>query len=254
VEQPDGTVVLTDFDGTLAPIVTDPTAVQPLPGATGVLARLGASYARVAVVSGRPVSFLAERLAGVPGVRLVGLYGFEVLDRDGRVVTVAEAERWRPVVAGVVARLEAVVPPGAWIESKGLTVTAHWRGAPTWGTEAAERVAAEASTTGLVAHAGRMSLELRPPMAVDKGSVVTGLASGHRAACFLGDDLGDLPAFAALDRLAGGGMATVSVAAVDAESAPEVAASATLAVPGPVGALAVLRWLADAAEAGGAAG
>jgi hypothetical protein len=45
-------------------------------------------------------------------------------------------------------------------------------------------------------------------------------------------------------------VAAVSVAAVDAESAPEVAAAAAVSVPGPEGALAVLRWLADAADGG----
>ncbi len=40
-----------------------------------------------------------------------------------------------------------------------------------------------------------MSVELRPPVKTDKGTVVDELASGLGAACFFGDDLGDLPAF-----------------------------------------------------------
>ena len=248
---PGDTAVLTDFDGTLAPIIEDPTAVRALPGAIEVLNRLVVSYAVVAVVSGRPVSFLGERLAGTSGVRLIGLYGLEQVDASGALVEVPEAERWRPAVTGVVERLRAVAPEGAWIESKGLTVTAHWRKVPGWATEAGALVAAEAAATGLVPHVGRMSLELRPPVDVDKGTVVAALAAGHRAVCFLGDDFGDLPAFAALGRLASeAGVAAVSVAAVDAESAPEVEAAAAVSVPGPEGALAVLRWLADAADGG----
>jgi trehalose 6-phosphate phosphatase len=71
------------------------------------------------------------------------------------------------------------------------------------------------------------------------------LSRGARSACFLGDDVGDLPAFAALDRLAAQvGTAVVKVAAADQESPPEVTESADLIVEGPPGALRLLRWLA----------
>jgi len=88
---PGDTAVLTDFDGTLAPIVEDPTAVRALPGAIEVLNRLVVAYAVVAVVSGRPVSFLTERLAGTSGVRLIGLYGLEQVDASGARVEVPDA-------------------------------------------------------------------------------------------------------------------------------------------------------------------
>jgi trehalose 6-phosphate phosphatase len=249
VAEPRATAVLTDFDGTLAPIVADPATVRPLPGAAETLARLVRSFGLVAVVSGRPVAFLVDRLGPAAGaVSLVGLYGLE-RRVGGAVAVLPDAEPWRRVVAGVVGRLERTVPAGVWVEPKGLTVTVHWRAAPDRAPEAESLVAAEVATTGLLPHPGRMSVELRPPIDVDKGSAVTGLAEGFRSACFLGDDLGDLPAFAALDRLSSEGVATVAVAAVDGESSPEVAAAADLVVDGPGGALAVLRWLADAADA-----
>ena len=69
--------VLTDFDGTLAPIVDDPEAARPLDGVAPVLARLGLRYRVVAVVSGRPVAYLLDRLGSPKGVTLVGLYGLE---------------------------------------------------------------------------------------------------------------------------------------------------------------------------------
>jgi len=91
---------------------------------------------------------------------------------------------------------------------------------------------------------------------VDKGTAVEQLTEGFRAAVYLGDDLGDLPAFAALHRLsATGEVATIRVAAVDDEAAPEVADAADVRVNGPRGAAAVLRWLADHAPVrGGSAG
>ncbi len=70
--------------------------------------------------------------------------------------------------------------------------------------------------------------------------------AGCSAACYLGDDLGDLPAFAALEHLASvEGLTTVSVAVVDSESAPEVAEAADVVLGGPLEALNTLRWLAQ---------
>jgi len=94
-----------------------------------------------------------------------------------------------------------------------------------------------------------MAIELRPPVDLDKGRVVERLAQRCTAACFVGDDSGDLVAFEALDRLAAQGMRTVRVAVAAEESPPELRASADLVLAGPVEALAVLRELAVAAGA-----
>ena len=85
-------------------------------------------------------------------------------------------------------------------------------------------------------------------MTIDKGRVVETVAAGCTAACFAGDDAGDLPAFAALDRLARKGMAVVKVAVATDESPPALAAAADLVVAGPTDALALLAGLAEGAE------
>ena len=246
VADPSSTAILTDFDGTLAPIITDPAAVQPLPGMASTLNRLAAQFGLVAVVSGRPVSFLSERLTVVDEVALVGLYGFERSGARGEVIVEPEAEKWRSVVEHAARRLKEELPADVTVESKGLTVAVHWRSVPAMAGIAAAAVEREAAGTGLKAHPGRMNLELRPPLDIDKGSAVGALVHGYSAACFVGDDLGDLPAFAALDRAsAAEGISTVTIAAVDNESPPEMAAAADVVVSGPQGALDVLRWLAD---------
>jgi trehalose 6-phosphate phosphatase len=87
-------------------------------------------------------------------------------------------------------------------------------------------------------------------LAIDKGSVTERLLEDCSAACYLGDDLGDLPAFAALAQAATvGRTATVAVAVADDESAPAVLEAADLVLHGPVEAFAALNWLAG--EAGG---
>jgi trehalose 6-phosphate phosphatase len=94
-----------------------------------------------------------------------------------------------------------------------------------------------------------MAVELRAPVAIDKGSTVERLAGGGGAACFLGDDAGDLAAFAALDRLAATGLVTVKVAVADEESPPALVADADVVVRGPHRAIELLGRLADAAGA-----
>ena len=257
---PAATAVVSDFDGTLSPIVDHPDSARPLPGAGELLARLARRFGMVAVVSGRPASFLLEHLAvdgdrtgagtDVPTPRFVGLYGLEVATGDGRITSDPSAAQWRSVIDDVVARLRSSAPAGALDESKGLAVTVHWRTAPDAESWATAAVAAEAERSGLRPHPGRMSLELRPPLDVDKGSVTTALLRGCTAACYFGDDLGDLPAFAALAAAAHDGVATVAVAVADDESPPEVLEAADVVLHGPGEAFAALEWLAGAAGDG----
>ncbi len=249
---PSTTAVVTDFDGTLAPIVEDPTAARPLDGVTAVLQRLSEAFAVVAVVSGRPASFLQEHLVTSAGsashvqrLQLVGLYGLESIGPDGSVVLDESAMAWLPVVAEAAGRIRAEAPDGVLVEVKGAAVTVHWRRVPEAEGWIMGRIADESSKTGLVGHLARRSVELRPPLSIDKGTVLRRLTAECTAGCFLGDDIGDVPAFVELARLsADEGMATVGVAVIDEETAPEVEASANISVTGPQGALGVLQWLA----------
>ena len=96
-------------------------------------------------------------------MQLVGLYGLERSGPDGPIKPEREAERWRPAVEAAAERLASGAPTGVLVEPKGLTVTVHWRQAPDAGDVGQAAVAAEADRTGLRAHLGRFSVELRPP-------------------------------------------------------------------------------------------
>jgi trehalose 6-phosphate phosphatase len=254
--RPATSAVLTDFDGTISPIVTNPHEARPVGGAGAVLAALARRFAEVAVVSGRSVAFLAEHLGVDPPtdpahrVRLVGLYGLEQSWGDGPVTRDPGAEAWQPAVDAAAASLRRDAPSGVLVEPKGLAVTVHWRRAPEAEAWVGDVVAAEVARSGLRAHPGRLSVELRPPLDIDKGSVVRDLAGSCSAACYFGDDLGDLPAFAALAAMRSGAVRTVSVAVLDAESDPAVAEAADVTVTGQGEALDALAWLAGAASDG----
>lgn len=239
---PGRSAVITDFDGTLAPIVSNPEDSRAIDGAPELLARLADTYGRVAVVSGRPVAFLADRLIDDPRVELRGLYGLES-SRPGTVDDRVEA--WRDAVNAVAARADAEAPPGVTVERKGLTVTLHYRNVPDAGPWVASWTADQAGATGLDRHPARMSWELVPPVPVDKGSTVLSLAEGFDSVCFIGDDRGDLPAFGALDLLAEGGAYALKVVVESDEVPPELLREADLTVQGPAGVMELLELLAQ---------
>ena len=241
---PGGSGVFTDFDGTLAAIVDDPASARPLPGAADLLGALARHYGRVGVISGRPAAFLGEHLGG-RGLFLSGLYGLEFVEGH-EVRAIEEAEPWRPVVEDVVAAADGAGIP---VERKGLAVTVHYRTDPSREAEVRAWAEEQAKATDLAVHPARMSYELRPPMKLDKGTVLTGAAEGRRQVCFLGDDVGDLTAFDALDRMAADGATVVRVGVESPEAPDELLERADVTVDGPDGSLDVLRALLPDADA-----
>lgn len=235
--------VFSDFDGTLAPIVDDPAQARPYPGAVDALDRLRRRFGRVGVVSGRPLAFLDDRLGG-HGLTLSGLYGLETRDGD-ELVPDDEAERWRPVVEDVIARTAETEVTGVHFEPKGLSVAVHFRTSPSAARAAEEWAEDEAARTGLVVHRGRMAFELRPPVPTSKGSTVAAMLDDIDAACFLGDDHGDLPAFDVLDELAARGGRAVRVAVGSDEAPAELLERADLVAEGPEQVVALLDRLAS---------
>ncbi|HZQ27833.1 MAG TPA: trehalose-phosphatase [Acidimicrobiales bacterium] len=252
VENPARAGILTDFDGTLAPIVDHPGAARPLPGAVELLHDLARHYRRVAVISGRPAAFLVAQLhladedevneGEAPGEGLVvsGLYGLEVAMGDA-ITAHPDCDLWRPMVERVADEADEQAPTGVFVERKGLSVTLHYRTAPEAEAWVQRWAASAAGWSGLIEHPARMSVELRPPIPVDKGRVVEELAERLDAACFFGDDVGDLPAYEALDRLHAKGVATLKVVVRSPEAPPELLATADVLVDGPTGALDLLR-------------
>jgi trehalose 6-phosphate phosphatase len=225
--EPERAALLLDVDGTLAPIVPRPEDAAVPPGTRAELERLRGRYALVACISGRPGEE-AERIVGVPGLRYVGEHGLE-LD--------PAADEW---AAAVAAFADSVPWPA---ERKPLTVSFHYRTAPD--REEAERVLGEAAERarreGLVPRWGRLVLEVRPPLATNKGTAVGALLGerGLRRALYAGDDTTDLDAFHALDGL----QLAVRVAVVTPEAPAGLREAADVVVGGPAELLELLRAL-----------
>ncbi|CAN5820437.1 trehalose-phosphatase [soil metagenome] len=242
---PKASGVLTDFDGTLAPIVDEPADARPMEGVCEVLGALAKRFRRVAVISGRPVSFLEPHLP--PKVVISGLYGLEVSEQ-GKHRDHPSAGAWREVVADVASLSEARGPAGMRVEPKHLSITLHYRMHPEIEHEVEAWARRKAGRAGLSCRRAKMSFELHPPIATDKCTAVGELSKGLKALCFIGDDYGDLSAFDAFDRLAREGRTAVKVAVRSAEAPEEILQRADLVVDGPDGALDLLRHLANQAH------
>lgn len=239
-ERPALAAVVLDFDGTLSPIVDVAAEARPVDGAVELLDRLAGRLGLVAVMSGRPVDFLRPLLP--PSVVLSGLYGLEVV-RDGVRSDLPGAGAWREVVADVARISVDRGPQGMVVEPKGLSLTLHYRTRPDVAPAVVAWAETQAARSGLVARPAKMSVELHPPIAADKGTALEALTAGLAAVCYAGDDQGDLPAFDALDRLAAAGVHTLRVAVASPEAPPELLERADLLVDDPAGLVDLLRRL-----------
>jgi trehalose 6-phosphate phosphatase len=237
-----------DFDGVLAPIVADPaTSALPEPVAVS-LRRLASRLGLVAIISGRPAAFLAERVT-VSGVTLLGSYGMEQVQDGVRQLDPA-VERWLAPVrtAGRALVEEFAGSEGIRVEEKSVSVAVHWRQAPDHDAAAArvrQATTRLADELGLQLEPGKLVEELRPPVEVDKGSAITDLLSAHpelTVVAYAGDDLGDLPALRAAR--AAGGYALVIDHGQETDPRLLAAADETFA-----GTSAFADWLARLADA-----
>jgi trehalose 6-phosphate phosphatase len=248
---PARSAVLLDVDGTLAPIVRHADdAHVPEPTRTQLIA-VAKRYGMVACVSGRQAA-TARRIVSLGSIAYVGNHGAELLAPGGTEVELdpevaAHEERVRRFAREVwTDELHRLRVRG---EDKRAIAAYHWRGAPDEaGAEAAVRdVAEQAEAAGLVTHWGRKVLEVRPPVALDKGRGVRRLLAGRGldAALYVGDDLTDLDAFEGLRALRREGDlgAALCVGVRSDETPPALADAADLLVDGPLGVRALLEAL-----------
>ncbi|MER6530361.1 trehalose-phosphatase [Streptomyces sp. NPDC001508] len=254
IARPRTAVIGLDFDGTLAPIVADPEQARAHPDAVPALAALAPKVASIAVVTGRPAGVAVRHggFAGVPGLEHLVVLGHYGAERWDAVSGTVSAPAPHPGVAAVRAELPGFLDRigawrGTWIEEKGRAVAVHTRRAedPQAAFEALRGPLADLATRhGLIVEPGRLVLELRPP-GMDKGVALLEYVReiGAASVVYGGDDLGDLPAFAAVDKLRSDGVPGLLVCSGSSE-VTELAERADLVVGGPAGVVRLLRTLA----------
>jgi trehalose 6-phosphate phosphatase len=260
LHSPADTLIGLDFDGTLAPIVDDPEQAYADPAAVAALGRLGQRVGAVVVITGRPVR------------TVVRLGGFDAVDGLGSMVVLGQygVERWNaaqdcyvlPPEPDEVVALADELPgllaslglAGARVEHKGRAVGVHTRtmADPAQAfAQLEEPIRALAERHGLRVEPGKNVWEIRASE-VDKGAALRSAVAetGARQVVFAGDDLGDLPAFQAVQGLRKDGVAGLLVCSASYEEDALVAVSDVI-LDGTSGVAEWLTALADAIDAAG---
>jgi trehalose 6-phosphate phosphatase len=243
--------VLLDVDGTLAPIVRHADDADVPEPTRARLIEVAKRYRVVACVSGRRAA-TARRIVALGSIAYLGNHGSELL-RPG-----AKEAEVEPDVAAYGRRVRAFAEQ-AWTqelhrlrvraEDKDVIAAFHWRGAPD--EQAAEAAVAEvaeaAQARGFTTHWGRKVLEIRPPVALDKGRGIQRLLRDAEvdAGLYVGDDRTDVDAFRGLRaEVAAGRLQSAVCVGVRSEETPEVLeAEADVLVDGPLGVRDMLQAL-----------
>lgn len=240
--------VLADFDGTLSPIVTDPALARPVPGVAEALERLAWRGVTVAIITGRaPLD--ARAMLGAAGLLIVGNHGTEWLRPGSETATTGlDPAEIRASLATALDRLPRL--DGVPVEDKGLSASVHYRNAaePEAARAAILEGLGDVGELGLELRHGRMSVELRPVGAGDKGTAAREVVARHglRGVVVLGDDVTDLDMFLALTELRDAGRLRVAVIGVGGgggEVPASVAEAADVVLDGPEQAAALLDAL-----------
>jgi trehalose 6-phosphate phosphatase len=249
--------LFTDIDGTISRIAPTPEEATLLPGIAALLGRSIAAFDLVAIVSGRAAED-AARMVGIDELLYIGNHGLEWYQPStGSLVVNPAALPWLPRVDRVLHEISAPLEkrwPGLRVESKGATAAIHLRGTGAPAVAAAEvyrDALAAAEGTGLRVTQGRMVVELRPAVDIDKGSAVAAMIRERSlaAALYLGDDRTDLDAFRELRVLTEEGACQgISVAVRSDEVGADVAAVADVEVAGVEQVPAFLSWLLEPTE------
>jgi trehalose 6-phosphate phosphatase len=251
--EPGRTAILTDVDGTLAPIVERAEDAAVPAAAREALAALSERYALVGCISGRRAEE-ARRLVGLDSLAYAGNHGLELLMPGEEVPQPDPSIAGRETeAAGFLAGLDGgrLGGVGLRLEDKGPIQALHWRGSDEEATaeSRAHEIANEAGKAGLEPRWGRKVLELRPAGGGGKDGAVASLLAeeGLDRATYAGDDRTDLDAFRRLRQLHEEGRlsAAVRVGVLSAEAPAELAEESDVTVSGLDGWLAILQWLAE---------
>ena len=244
--------LFSDVDGTLSAIAPTPETAVLLPEVADLLTQARSAFDLVAVVSGRAVAD-ARQMVNVPDILYIGNHGLEYLNEDGVTMHVRpEAEPWVRAINHVLASVQSPLTeryPGLRVERKGVTASIHLRGLeePYKAEDAIYQAITEAANPkGLRVTRGKLVVELRPPLDIDKGVAIESFIRerGLRSALYLGDDQTDIDAFRTLRRLTEEGACLgIAVAVLHGEAPENLATEADIALDAVEVVPGFLRWL-----------
>ncbi|MBV8674267.1 MAG: trehalose-phosphatase [Acidobacteriaceae bacterium] len=199
-------VLLLDYDGTLAPFRMERDRAYPYPGVVSLLEQIvNRKKTRTVIISGRPVAEVKDLLSPLNGIEMWGAHGLERISADG--IYQQAPIPWNALELLSKARdwvIKANLIPLAEVKPGGIAI--HWRGMPQIEVDEVEArlmsgwaLIAESPELKLLQFESGLELRVAHP---DKGNAVEAIMeeSGSTAEiAYLGDDLTDEDSFQALN-------------------------------------------------------
>lgn len=235
--------LITDVDGTISEIAPSPALAKASPECRKQLRKLVTELALVAAVSGRP-SIEVKNMVGIEGMVYVGNHGLERW-QDGNLILNEGLESYKERISTVRKELEGLLSiKGLAIEDKGVAIAVHYRNCPNVSTvrdTILNKVADSKSGGDFQIIEGKMVVELRPSVNINKGSAIKDLINEYKleGGLYLGDDSSDLDAFRVMHKP---GFCAVGVVAD--ETPDEVLREAEFTLNGVPDVARFLKWLA----------
>lgn len=243
--------LLTDLDGTLSELVSNPQDSVVSPQVREPLAALCRKLHLVAVITGRS-ALQARRIVAIDELVYVGNHGLEQWEK-GELSVPAGVEAHLQVLGELKLSLQSKLAiPGVSFEDKGVSFAIHYRNARD--PEEAGRLVQEAvdqeGGEAFQQVGGKMVINILPPVDLTKGTAALDLVERHglESLVYIGDDVTDLDAFRAVDRLVKAGRCEglkIGVSGADAPGEIADEADYTLGGVGEVGWF--LDWLSATA-------
>jgi trehalose 6-phosphate synthase/phosphatase len=196
-----------DYDGTMSPLCEHPSKAVLSPAMRQAFeACVRRKDTEVMVVSGRSLADV-RAMVGNDDVTYAGNHGLEISGPGLPDFRHPDLGHYENAVNALARSLESAAVAGAWVETKGPTLTFHYRAVP---EERQTHLAAQARSiirdAGFQARDAHAAVEARPPIGWDKGQAVLHLVrqrygpgwSAHTRAIYMGDDDTDEDAFRVL--------------------------------------------------------
>lgn len=199
--------IFLDYDGTLTPIVATPDLAVLSDEMREIVRKLSFLY-KVSIVSGRTTDDVKSKVR-IDDIFYAGSHGFEIVDPDGNVEVNEEAKAIRPLIDMVHKKLSDRLKgvEGALVEHVKYTISSHYRMVSDEDFPKVEKAVESIleEHPNLRKTSGKKVFEIRPRINWHKGKAVDwilnvlGYHPGQHLAIYIGDDVTDEDAFAAVE-------------------------------------------------------
>lgn len=229
-ECPPKTAILSDIDGTLHPIIENPSKIQFYDYIPTVLENLAKKYALVGLVTGRSLDSALEMIKA-SGIIYLGNHGMEFCN-DGTRGLADGIQEYLPKIRSAITDMQQsslAETQGIIVEDKSVSAAIHFRQAPQLLADVEKLTASISGKYGLKVVKGRKVRELHPPVDINKGTAVIDLLKrqGINLVLYMGDDVSDIEVFKQLKQAQWPRFQSITIGIRSAE-VPQMEAEATV--------------------------